>query len=46
MYKVFIKTDEQGRVIAVNSDAFIPEDEIENWIEIDSGSGDKFHHAQ
>ena len=46
MYKVYIKTDEQGRLTAVNSDAFIPEDEIENWIEIDSGSGDKFHHAQ
>ena len=46
MYKVYIKTDEQNRVIAVNSDAFIPEDDIENWIEIDEGEGDKYHHAQ
>ena len=46
MYKVYIQTDEQGRVTAVNSDAFIPEDELENWIEIDEGEGDKYHHAQ
>ena len=46
MYTVYIQTDEQGRITAVNSDAFIPEDDIENWIEIDEGDGDKFMHAQ
>ena len=45
-YKVYIQTDEQGRVTAVNSDAFIPEDDIENWIEIDEGEGDRYMHSQ
>ena len=43
MYHVYVRTDEQGRVLAVNSSAFIPDD----WgKEIDSGFGDKYHHAQ
>lgn len=43
-YKVYIKIDEQKRIIAINSDAFIaPTDE---WIYIDEGYGDKYHHAQ
>lgn len=43
-YKVYIKIDEQKRVIEINSDAFItPTDE---WIYIDEGYGDKYHHAQ
>ena len=41
---VYIKTDEEGRIIAVTSSAFL-DDEI-GWIEIDSGAGDKYHHAQ
>ena len=44
MYKVYIQTDEQGRVTAVNSDAFLTD--LTGWVQIDSGSGDKYHHAQ
>ena len=44
MNKVYAKADEDGRVIAINSDAFLT-DTI-GWIEIDHGAGDKYHHAQ
>lgn len=44
MYKVYIKTDDQNRIIAVNSDAFLPD--ITGWVEIDEGDGDRYHHAQ
>ena len=44
MYKVFIKTDPQNRVTAVNSDAFLPD--VDGWTQIDEGDGDKFMHAQ
>ena len=44
MYKVYVKTDEIGRIISVNSDAFLPD--TDGWEQIDSGDGDKFHHAQ
>lgn len=43
-YKVYVKTDEEGRVIAVNSSAFLSS--LEGWQEIDSGFGDRYHHAQ
>ena len=43
-YKVYVKTDEQKRIVAVNSSAFLPDPS--EWIEIDSGFGDKYHHAQ
>ena len=42
-YRVYVQTDEQGRIIAVNSSAFVP---AEWGTEIDSGFGDGFHHAQ
>ena len=43
IYHVYVQTDEAGRITAVNSSAFVPED----WgTEIDSGCGDKCHHAQ
>ena len=43
LYHVYAQTDEAGRITAVNSSAFVPED----WgTEIDSGCGDKYHHAQ
>lgn len=43
LYHVYVQTDEQGRIIAVNSSAFV----LESWgTEIDSGLGDKYHHAQ
>ena len=42
-YHVYVQTDEQGRIIAVNSSAFVS---AEWGTEIDSGLGDKYHHAQ
>ena len=44
MYKVYVKTDEIGRIISVNSDSFLPDPD--GWIQIDEGEGDRFHHAQ
>lgn len=44
MHKVYIKTDEQGRVLAINSGEFLPT--LDGWVQIDEGYGDKYHHAQ
>ena len=42
-YHVYARTDEQGRITAVNSSAFVSPD----WgTEIDQGYGDQYHHAQ
>lgn len=42
-YIVYVQTDEQGRITAVNSSAFVDA----KWgVEIDQGYGDKYHHAQ
>lgn len=43
-YSVLVKVDETGRVVAINSSAFVHD--TEGWTEIDSGWGDRFHHAQ
>lgn len=43
-YIVYVKVDDQNRITAINSSAFIPDPS--EWIEIDSGFGDKYHHAQ
>ena len=43
-YIVYVKIDEQSRIIAINSNAFL--DNTENWTKIDDGIGDKYHHAQ
>lgn len=43
-YIVYVKTDAQNRITAVNSSAFIPDPS--GWVEIDRGFGDKYHHAQ
>lgn len=43
-YRVFITVNEEGLVTAINSSAFL--ENSEEWIEIDSGNGDKYHHAQ
>lgn len=41
-YIVYVRTDSQGCIIAINSSAFVPSD----WgVEIDRG-GDRYHHAQ
>ena len=43
LYLVYVQTDNQGRITAINSSAFVGPD----WgIEIDRGEGDKYHHAQ
>ena len=43
-YSVYVKTDETGRVIGINSDAFLSS--LDGWQKIAEGHGDKFHHAQ
>ena len=43
-YKVLVRVDDAGRVVEINSDAFV--EDADGWTEIDSGWGDKFHHAQ
>lgn len=42
-YKVLVQTDDVGHVTAINSNAFVGG---EDWTQIDSGYGDKYHHAQ
>lgn len=43
-YIVYVKTNAQNRITAINSSAFIPDPS--DWVEIDHGFGDKYHHAQ
>ena len=43
-YKALVRVDDSGRVVEINSSAFITN--TDGWTEIDSGWGDKFHHAQ
>ena len=42
--RVYIKTDSENRITAVNSEIFISD--VSGWTEIDSGDGDRFAHAQ
>lgn len=46
--KVYVKTNDEGVVTAINSSAFLPNVIIEadKWTEIDEGTGDRYHHAQ
>jgi len=43
-YGVYIKTDAEHRVTAINSSAFLLD--TSGWMKIDEGHGDKYHHAQ
>ena len=43
-YKVLVRVDSAGRVVAINSSAFVQD--ASGWVEIDSGFGDRYHHAQ
>ena len=43
-YIVYVKTNDSGYITAINSSAFLPD--TTGWTEIDSGYGDKYHHAQ
>lgn len=42
-YSVYIKTDESGRITAINSDAFLTS--FEGWQKVAEGTEDKHHHA-
>lgn len=44
IYIVYIRMNDQSRITAINSSAFLPDPT--GWTEIDSGYGDKYHHAQ
>lgn len=43
-YIVYVKTNSNGYITAVNSSEFLTD--RTGWVEIDSGYGDKYHHAQ
>ena len=43
-YVVYVKINNSGYITAVNSSAFL--EDVTEWVEIDSGFGDKYHHAQ
>ena len=43
-YIVYVKPNENGYITAVNSSAFLSD--TTDWVEIDKGYGDKYHHAQ
>lgn len=42
-YIVYVKPDSKGYITAVNSSEFLTD--TTGWVEIDSGYGDKYHHA-
>lgn len=41
---VLVRIDNAGRVVEINSDAFL--ESTDGWTQIDSGYGDRYHHAQ
>ena len=43
-YKVLVRVDSAGRLVDINSSAFVQD--ATGWVEIDSGYGDRYHHAQ
>ena len=43
-YIVYVKVNDLGYIIDVNSSAFL--EDTTGWVEIDSGYGDKYYHAQ
>lgn len=43
-YIVYVRTNSNGYITAVNSSAFLPGNT--SWTELDRGYGDKYHHAQ
>ena len=43
-YTVYIRVDNAGRVVNINSSAFLSN--VEGWVEIDRGRGDSYQHAQ
>lgn len=43
-YRVFANIDDSGVIVDINSSAFLPD--TTDWIQIDEGVGDRYHHAQ
>ncbi len=43
-YGVYVRTDDVGRILEINSDAFLAD--TYGWTKIDEGYGDRYHHAQ
>lgn len=43
-FSVYVKADDQGRIVGVNSDVFLSS--LDGWTKIAEGYGDKHHHAQ
>lgn len=43
-FKVYVKTNEQNYITAINSSGFLSD--LTGWVYIDEGKGDKYHHAQ
>ena len=43
-YTVYIRVDDTGRVVNINSSAFLSN--VDGWVEIDRGTGDRYQHAQ
>lgn len=43
-YRVFARVDGSGRIIDINSSAFIDDDS--DWVQVCEGAGDRYHHAQ
>lgn len=43
-YIVYIRVDDAGRVIDINSSAFLQN--TEGWVAVDRGAGDRYQHAQ
>ena len=44
LYNVLVRVDDAGRITSINSSAFLPD--ASGWVQIDSGYGDRYHHAQ
>lgn len=44
LYHVFVRVDGSGRILEINSDAFLTD--TSGWTQIDEGVGDRYHHAQ
>lgn len=43
-YIVLVKTDDQGRIVAIDSSDFLSDST--GWTRIDEGYDDRYHHAQ
>lgn len=43
-YSVYVKVDDDGRIVNINSDAF--QHDLDDWTKIDEGYTQRYHHAQ